>query len=69
MSDARDTSTPETFEEQTRFICPFCKRSCSFGEIGGTPCGLHDEPACQKFLELALDDYLHEVNIQYGAHN
>ena len=64
----------EHFREEVRFVCPFCKRKCSAGFTRrpgqeDEPAILHAVPACQKFEALEIDDFLHEVNIQYGAHN
>ncbi len=67
----------EHFHTQVRFVCPFCKRKCSAGftcipgqtEDEGNPGVLHELPTCPKFDALEIDDFLHEVNIQYGGHN
>lgn len=64
----------EHFHARVRFICPFCKRECSAGftrQPGAKelPAVIHDMPSCPKFDDLEISDFLHEVNIQYGAHN
>lgn len=64
----------EQFHVQVRFVCPFCKGTCSAGftrksGVEDMPAVLHSQPTCPKFDELEIDEFLHQVNIQYGAHN
>lgn len=68
---------PKCFYTEVAFICPFCGCVCSAGytlEQGNpqaeqVPAVLHDKPACSKFEALEPDEYLHQVNIMFGAHN
>jgi hypothetical protein len=65
----------EHFHPQVHFKCPFCGRQCSAGftlppgAVEENPAVIHMKPTCPKFDDLEPDDYLHEVNIRYGAHN
>jgi hypothetical protein len=60
-------------EEATRFtpshkiVCPFCRKNFWIGEeADGTPAATHDMPACEKFIEMPLEDYLAKVRRIYS---
>lgn len=61
--------------EAIQFVCPFCKKRASVFEQGSEQEGnmeiglLHEKPMCEKFERMEPDDYLHEVNKQFGLHN
>ncbi len=50
--------------------CPFCGGDISFTEEDGHPDSLlHSMPPCQRYLDLEIDEFMHQVNVQRGLHN
>ena len=66
-----DNGEEVEIKELIRFICPFCGAKCSVTEEKetGEPGVLHSLPTCRMYDDNPIDEYLHQVNIQYGAHN
>lgn len=56
-------------------MCPFCGKLCSVVETvrpsttEPEPALIHQTPPCERFETLEIDDFLHEVNVRFGAYN
>jgi hypothetical protein len=73
LSPGRVISSPAMDHAHcTQFVCPFCRKECEAHDHGdgeGDVFVIHIEPTCQRFDELEPDEFLHQVNVQYGMHN
>lgn len=43
---------------EIEIICPFCNGRAQIGFEGA----VHMEPACKAFMELSVEDYVHECH-------
>jgi hypothetical protein len=61
-------STPRfKLDDEIEVECTFCHRKLVLGLVSGDPTALHHEPACQKFLETELLDFIVENNRRLGV--
>jgi len=43
---------------EIEIVCPFCNGRARIGYEGA----MHEEPACKTFMELGVEDYVHECH-------
>lgn len=56
----------QTVEELVSFVCPFCGGKVACTRPDGV---LHELPACQKFIDLDVVDYLKAARLERNRTN
>jgi len=53
--------------DSTAFVCPFCKKKCVYGTVVGSGDSMlsHMQPACKKFLELPIPEFMRACAREY----
>jgi hypothetical protein len=61
--------TDAEFKPEVIFICPFCEKEVMAGHEGPErePVVFHQEPVCQKFESLEIDEFMGQCRALFEA--